>query len=79
MIYIIIIVGLGNYGIDELFLGIYCFLEKEFKVYVRILNYFVINMLKKEIEFESFDSIYEVYDCFEDVYEVIVILLIELV
>ena len=74
----ITIVGLGNYGIDELPLGIYRFLEKESKVYARTLNHPVINTLKKEIEFESFDSIYEAHDRFEDVYEAIVTSLIEL-
>ena len=55
MTHTITIVGLGNYGIDELPLGIYRFLE-----------------------FESFDSIYEAHDRFEDVYEAIVTSLIEL-
>lgn len=78
MTHTITIVGLGNYGIDELPLGIYRFLEKETKVYARTLNHPVINTLKKEIEFESFDSIYEAHDRFEDVYEAIVTSLIEL-
>ena len=78
MTHTITIVGLGNYGIDELPLGIYRFLEKESKVYARTLNHPVINTLKKEIEFESFDSIYEAHDRFEDVYEAIVTSLIEL-
>ena len=77
MTHTITIVGLGNYGIDELPLGIYRF-RKESKVYARTLNHPVINTLKKEIEFESFDSIYEEHDRFEDVYEAIVTSLIEL-
>ena len=48
MTHTITIVGLGNYGIDELPLGIYRF-RKETKVYARTLNHPVINTLKKKL------------------------------
>ena len=44
MTHTITIVGLGNYGIDELPLGIYRFLEKESKVYARTLNLSLIHI-----------------------------------
>ncbi|SCT35061.1 MazG nucleotide pyrophosphohydrolase domain-containing protein [Staphylococcus caeli] len=75
----ITIVGLGNYGIEELPLGIYKFLKKQTHVYTRTLDHPIINTLieDEEIEFQSFDHIYESNKAFEDVYESIVTELIE--
>ncbi|EKU46161.1 MazG nucleotide pyrophosphohydrolase domain-containing protein [Staphylococcus massiliensis] len=72
MSHTITIVGLGNYGIDELPLGVYRFLQQQDTVYARTLDHPVIHDLKDEITFESFDDIYEAHDDFESVYEAIV-------
>lgn len=74
----ITIVGLGNYGIDDLPLGIYKFLNKQTMVYTRTLDHPVIKALTAEnIEFKSFDSEYEAQESFEGVYDRIVSQLIE--
>ncbi|ANQ63347.1 MazG nucleotide pyrophosphohydrolase domain-containing protein [Staphylococcus equorum] len=74
----ITIVGLGNYGIDDLPLGIYKFLKKQTMVYTRTLDHPVIKELTVEnIQFKSFDSEYEAQASFEGVYERIVSQLIE--
>lgn len=74
----ITIVGLGNYGIDDLTLGIYKFLKKKTLVYTRTLDHPVIKELTAEnIQFKSFDSEYEAQVSFEGVYERIVSQLIE--
>lgn len=74
----ITIVGLGNYGIDDLPLGIYKFLKKQAMVYTRTLDHPVIKELTAEnIQFKSFDSEYEAQASFEGVYERIVSQLIE--
>ncbi|KRG11385.1 MazG nucleotide pyrophosphohydrolase domain-containing protein [Staphylococcus sp. NAM3COL9] len=74
----ITIVGLGNYGIDDLPLGIYKFLKKQMMVYTRTLDHPVIKELTAEnIQFKSFDSEYEAQESFEGVYERIVSQLIE--
>lgn len=72
MTHTITVVGLGNYHIDDLPLGIYRFLENKTKVYVRTLDHPVIQELKSTLQFESFDYIYENHSSFEAVYEVIV-------
>ncbi|PTE95560.1 nucleotide pyrophosphohydrolase, partial [Staphylococcus cohnii] len=61
----ITIVGLGNYGIDELPLGVYRFLQQQQQVYTRTLDHPVITELQAELQFESFDNIYETYESFE--------------
>ena len=73
----ITIVGLGNYGIDELPLGVYRFLQQQQQVYTRTLDHPVITELQAELQFESFDNIYETYESFEAVYDHIVNHLIE--
>lgn len=67
----ITIVGLGNYGLDELPFGIYRYLNKADKVYVRTLSHPVVEDLE-EIEWISFDEVYEANDSFSNVYEEIV-------
>lgn len=67
----ITIVGLGNYGLDELPFGIYRFLNKADKVYVRTLNHPVVEDLE-EVEWISFDNVYETNDNFINVYVEIV-------
>lgn len=73
----ITIIGLGNYGIEDLPLGIYRFIQKQPKIYARTLEHPVIEDLKNEIEFEGFDDIYENNDQFEKVYDEIVKQLID--
>lgn len=69
----ITIVGLGNYGIDELPLGIYKVLKNQTMVYTRTLDHPIIDTLISEgIEFQSFDEVYEANNGFENVYEAIV-------
>ncbi|WP_419743961.1 MazG family protein [Macrococcoides bohemicum] len=67
----ITVVGLGNYGLDELPFGIYRFLNKVDKVYVRTMRHPVVEDLE-EIEWISFDEVYEENDDFSNVYEEIV-------
>ncbi|MCU7558387.1 MazG family protein [Macrococcus capreoli] len=67
----ITVVGLGNYGLDELPFGIYRFLNKANKVYVRTLSHPVVEDLE-DIEWISFDDVYEAHDSFNNVYEEIV-------
>ncbi|AJC96953.1 nucleotide pyrophosphohydrolase [Staphylococcus hyicus] len=66
----ITIIGLGNYGLDDLPLGIYRFLQSQSKVYVRTIDHPVIAELQ-DIDIVSFDAVYEQYDSFEPVYEAI--------
>lgn len=69
----ITIIGLGNYGIDELPLGIYKKLLNAKKIYVRTLMHPVIEDLKEEaIEWISFDEVYQNNDAFSNVYQTIV-------
>ncbi|MBF7017900.1 MazG nucleotide pyrophosphohydrolase domain-containing protein [Staphylococcus durrellii] len=68
----ITIVGLGNYGLDELPLGIYKFLQQQTLVYTRTKEHPVIDELSDMLTFDSFDVIYEENDSFEAVYEEIV-------
>ncbi|HEB0878561.1 TPA: nucleotide pyrophosphohydrolase [Staphylococcus aureus] len=77
MAHTITIVGLGNYGIDDLPLGIYKFLKTQDKVYARTLDHLVIESLQDELTFQSFDHVYEAHDQFEDVYNDIVAQLVE--
>lgn len=55
----ITIVGLGNYDIDDLPLGIYKFLKAQDIVYARTIDHPVVQSLKDELAFESFDHVYE--------------------
>ncbi|UMT81072.1 SAM-dependent methyltransferase [Staphylococcus roterodami] len=72
MAHTITIVGLGNYDIDDLPLGIYKFLKTQDIVYARTMDHPVVQSLKDELAFESFDYVYEEHDQFEDVYDEIV-------
>ncbi|KGX83488.1 bifunctional methyltransferase/pyrophosphohydrolase YabN [Pontibacillus marinus] len=76
----ITIIGLGAADIDQLPLGVYRILTKhEGTVYTRTVDHPVIETLQEEgLKFEAFDSTYESYDHFEDVYEAIVDRLLEL-
>jgi tetrapyrrole methylase family protein/MazG family protein len=76
----ITIVGLGNYGVDDLPLGIYKFLKQQTLVYTRTLEHPVIQDLTMEgIQFDSFDQAYQNNQSFEEVYESIVSQLISAV
>lgn len=69
----ITVVGLGNYGIEDLPLGIYKFLKKQTLVYTRTIDHPVIQDLTMEgINIESFDQEYKNHDAFQNVYEAIV-------
>lgn len=72
----IVVVGLGNYSIDELPMGVYRKLQSVDTVYARTLEHPVINELK-DIKWKSFDSVYEKHDDFINVYTEIVDTLIE--
>ncbi|WP_281512503.1 MazG nucleotide pyrophosphohydrolase domain-containing protein [Mammaliicoccus vitulinus] len=72
----IVVVGLGNYSIDELPMGVYRKLQSVDTVYARTLEHPVINELK-DINWKSFDSVYEKHDDFINVYTEIVDTLIE--
>lgn len=72
MTHTITVVGLGNYNIDDLPLGVYRFLENKTKIYARTLDHPVIEELKETLQFESFDHIYEKNSSFEEVYQTIV-------
>ncbi len=57
----ITVVGLGNYGIEDLPLGIYKFLKKQTLVYTRTIDHPVIQDLTMEgINIEGFDQAYNV-------------------
>ncbi|GGF35678.1 MazG family protein [Halobacillus andaensis] len=73
------IVGLGAGDLEQLPLGIYRKLQKvQGAIYVRTMGHPVISELQKDgLVFESFDSVYEAYDQFEDVYAAIVRQLVE--
>ena len=81
MTHTITIAGLGNYGLEELPLGVYRYLISAPKVYARTLEHPVIQELSKtenaEIEWLSFDEVYEAHDEFAEVYKEIVSQLIE--
>ncbi|MCJ1657134.1 MazG nucleotide pyrophosphohydrolase domain-containing protein [Staphylococcus sp. NRL 16/872] len=77
MTHTITIVGLGNYDINDLPLGIYRFLKQQQHIYARTLEHPVIASLQNELTFESFDSIYENNDDFASVYQQIVDTLIK--
>ncbi|MCS4487258.1 MazG nucleotide pyrophosphohydrolase domain-containing protein [Staphylococcus americanisciuri] len=70
------IIGLGNYGLDELPMGIYRLITQHQRLYVRTAEHPVIHELQN-IEIISFDNIYEQYETFESVYEAITAQLLE--
>ncbi|RNB39106.1 nucleotide pyrophosphohydrolase, partial [Staphylococcus aureus] len=53
----ITVVGLGNYDLEDLPLGIYRFLTQQPHAYARTLDHPVIKSLQDELHFESFDHI----------------------
>lgn len=72
----ITVVGLGNYSLEELPLGIYRKLQSADTIYARTLEHPVVNELK-ELNWQGFDHVYEKHDDFINVYEEIVNSLIE--
>ncbi|MDO5376532.1 MAG: MazG nucleotide pyrophosphohydrolase domain-containing protein [Staphylococcus rostri] len=70
------IIGLGNYGLDELPMGIYRLMTQHQRLYVRTAEHPVIQELQN-IEIISFDDVYEQHDTFEPVYEAITTQLLE--
>ncbi|KAA1036172.1 nucleotide pyrophosphohydrolase [Macrococcus equipercicus] len=70
----ITVIGLGNYGLDELPYGIYQLLNNTAEVYVRTLKHPVIDELP-DVNWQSFDAVYERHDQFAAVYDEIVELL----
>lgn len=70
------IIGLGNYGLDELPMGIYRLMTQHKRLYVRTAEHPVIQELQN-IEIISFDDVYEQHDTFEPVYEAITTQLLE--
>ncbi|UXR78525.1 MULTISPECIES: MazG nucleotide pyrophosphohydrolase domain-containing protein [unclassified Staphylococcus] len=72
----LIIIGLGNYGLDELPMGIYRLITQQKQLYVRTSDHPVIQELP-EMDIQSFDEVYEQYDTFEPVYEAITTQLLE--
>jgi tetrapyrrole methylase family protein/MazG family protein len=74
----ITVVGLGSGGEDQLTLGILKVLERSVHRYVRTADHPAVADLKlRGITFESFDSVYEQLDSFNEVYEAITGKLIE--
>ncbi|OAH56779.1 MULTISPECIES: nucleoside triphosphate pyrophosphohydrolase [Bacillaceae] len=74
----ITIVGLGAADLDQMPLGVYRLLKKSNTVWLRTMGHPVVSALQQEgVQFESFDTVYERHDRFEDVYEEIVELLLE--
>ncbi|GGI43296.1 MazG nucleotide pyrophosphohydrolase domain-containing protein [Mammaliicoccus stepanovicii] len=67
----ITVVGLGNFSLEELPLGIYRMLQSANKVYARTLDHPVIAELT-EINWEGLDYVYEKHDDFINVYKEIV-------
>lgn len=64
------IIGLGAGDLDQLPYGIYRLLQDSKEVYLRTKEHPVVVELEKEgLTFTSFDSIYEKYDTFEEVYD----------
>lgn len=74
----ITVIGLGAGDLEQLPLGVYRLLQAQTFRYARTLDHPVVKQLQQEgIHFESFDSIYEANDSFEEVYTTIVKQLIE--
>ncbi len=69
----ITVVGLGAGELDQLPLGVYKLLKGERPLYLRTKEHPVIKQLEEEgLKYTSFDSFYEQYDNFHDVYVKIV-------
>jgi tetrapyrrole methylase family protein / MazG family protein len=69
----ITIVGLGAGDIEQLPLGVYRLLKSSSHLYLRTKEHPVVKDLMAEgVEFQSFDSVYEKHDKFDQVYEEIV-------
>ncbi|WP_028551915.1 nucleoside triphosphate pyrophosphohydrolase [Paenibacillus sp. UNC451MF] len=68
----IIVVGLGSGDEDQLTLGVWKKLKQAERIYLRTDQHPMVKMLREnDIAFESFDSLYESRDTFEQVYEAI--------
>ncbi|MFS0784151.1 nucleoside triphosphate pyrophosphohydrolase [Bacillus sp. 1P06AnD] len=73
------IMGLGAGDLNQISLGVYKKLQKAGACWTRTLDHPVIESLQREgIQFRSFDSVYEKYDTFPEVYEEISETLLEL-
>ncbi|MDZ5474323.1 nucleoside triphosphate pyrophosphohydrolase [Bacillus sp. 31A1R] len=73
------VLGLGAGDINQLPFGIYKLLKNTSEIYLRTESHPVVKDLKGEgIHFRSFDSVYEKYDSFEEVYEEITETLLKL-
>ncbi|PMC34085.1 nucleoside triphosphate pyrophosphohydrolase [Bacillus sp. UMB0899] len=68
----ITIVGLGAGDLNQLPYGVYRLLTQSKHLYLRTKEHPVISELGDQIQFESFDGIYEQYDDFDQVYTTIV-------
>lgn len=67
------VVGLGAGDLDQMPIGLYRHLQTAKPLFVRTEDHPVLNDLKKEgLEWTSFDSVYEQFDQFEEVYQEIV-------
>lgn len=74
----IIVVGLGSGNPDRLTVGIVRTLQQASRVFVRTKEHPVMSVLKEwNLEYESFDSIYESHDSFPEVYDTIANTLME--
>ena len=73
----ITIVGLGAGDLNQLPYGVYQVITKSEHLFLRTKEHPIIEELHSEVSFESFDSIYEENDHFEDVYHKIVETLLE--
>ncbi|PID20413.1 nucleoside triphosphate pyrophosphohydrolase [Sporosarcina sp. P3] len=75
----ITVIGLGAGDVEQLSLGTYRLLKQADHLYIRTEEHPVVTDLRVEgLKMESFDSIYEANDAFEDVYQQIVDTLLEL-
>lgn len=75
----ITVLGLGAGDLNQLPLGIYKVLQQQNNLYLRTKDHPVIHELEKEgLTYQSFDSVYEKYDRFEEVYQEIVNQLVNL-
>ncbi|WP_214701494.1 nucleoside triphosphate pyrophosphohydrolase [Exiguobacterium sp. s57] len=71
--YTITVVGLGSGELNQLPLGVYRHLKQQPLVWLRTKEHPVVQELEAEgLVFESFDSVYESSDTFEEVYDQIV-------
>ncbi|MDV2686761.1 nucleoside triphosphate pyrophosphohydrolase [Alkalihalophilus lindianensis] len=67
------VIGLGAGELEQLPLGVYRHLKQTDQLFVRTKDHPVLTELQEEgVTFQSFDSIYEQHDQFEDVYQSIV-------